>query len=161
MDHGKASVRSAELAARLDESASPLIAVVEGIDEDRWVHVPAPGVWPIGKEAEHVAEAATYHQWIVRLTIGQMVSSRRPAIERNHMTTERSPIETVELLRQRTEDGARLLLDLTDDELALTTRPPRAQAERLAETIVRVLIAHYDVHREEIEAKLRAIGESS
>jgi hypothetical protein len=160
VDEGKASVRSAELAARLGESAAALVAAVDGIDDDRWMLVPAPGVWSIGKDAEHVAEAATYHQWIVRRTIGKNVPSRRPAIERNRLTTDLSPTETVELLRRRTEDGARLLLDLTDDELALPTRPPRAKAERLAETIDRVLIAHYDTHRSEIEAKLREIGET-
>jgi uncharacterized damage-inducible protein DinB len=161
VDEGKASIRFAGLAARLGESAAALIAAVDWIDDDRWMLIPAPGVWSIGKDAEHVAEAATYHQWIVRRTIGQNVSSRRPAIERNLLTTDLSSIETVELLRRRTEDGARLLLDLTDDELALPTRPPRAKAERLAETIVRVLIGHYDTHRAEIEAKLRAIGEMS
>ena len=160
MGNGLPSARAEQLAARLRESGAALIDVVEGIDADRWMHVPAPGVWSIGKEAEHVAEAATYHQWIVRRTIGQTVSSRRPAIERAHLTSELSPIETIELLRQRTEDGASLLVDLTDDELALPTVPPRAKAERLAETIERVLIAHYDTHRAEIEAKLRALVEA-
>jgi hypothetical protein len=158
VDHRIASARAAELASRWQESAAAIIGVIDGIDGDHWMHVPAPGVWSIGKEAEHVADAAAYHKWIVGLTIGRKVSSRRPKIERDLMTTNRSPIETVELLRLRTEDGARLLLDLTDDELDLATRPPRARGERLAQTIDRVLIAHYDTHRAEIEAKLRGIG---
>lgn len=154
MDGQEAPQRSEALAARLRKVAAALITVVESID-DRWSHVPAPGVWSIGKEAEHVAEAAVYHQWIVRLTIGEAVSSRRPAIERNLMTTARSPSEVVELLRVRTEDGARLLLDLTDAQLHRPTRPPRARAQVLADTIERVLIGHYDIHRAEIESKLR------
>lgn len=103
----------------------------------------------------HVAEAAIYHQWIVRLTIGQAAASRRPAIERNRMTTHHSPREVVDLLNERTREGVRLLLDLTDEQLELPTRPPRARGQRLAETIERVLIGHYDTHRLEIEAKLR------
>ena len=155
MDGQTASQGPRALAERLREAAAGLIAVVETIDDDRWRRVPQPGVWSIGKEAEHVAEAAVYHQWIVRLTIGQASSSRRPAIERTQMTTDRSPWEVVELLHQRTQEGVRLLLDLTDDHLQLPTRPPRARGQVLAETIERVLISHYDAHRLEIEAKLR------
>jgi uncharacterized damage-inducible protein DinB len=155
MDGRAASQRPKALAKRLREAAAALIAVVESIDEDRWRRVPQPGVWSIGKDAEHVAEAAIYHQWIVRVTIGQAASSRRPAIERNQMTTGRSPREVVELLDERTQEGARLLLDLTEEQLELPTRPPRARGQVLAETIERVLIGHYDTHRLEIEAKLR------
>jgi uncharacterized damage-inducible protein DinB len=147
--------RSRALAEQLWTAAAALIAVVEPIDDERWGHVPHPGVWSIGKDAAHVAEAAVYHQWIVRLTIGEVVSSRRPAIERNQMTTDRSPREAVELIRARTEEGARLLLDLTDAQLDLPRKPPRAKGQALAETIARVLIGHYDTHRAEIEAKLR------
>ncbi len=49
----------------------------------------------------------------------------------------------------------RLLLDLTDAQLDLPTRPPRANAQILADTIDRVLIDHIDSHRAEIEAKLQ------
>ena len=144
------------MAARLREAAERLIAVIAPIDDDHWRLVPEPGVWSIGKDSEHVAEASVYHQWIVRLTIGQKVSSRRPALERRHMTSDLSPAEAAELIRLRAEDGARLVLDLTDEQLDLPTRPPRANAQRLAETIERVLIGHYDAHRDDIEAKLRA-----
>lgn len=149
------SKRSAELAERLRETADALVDVIEPIDAARWTRVPEPGVWSIGKDAEHVAEAAVYHQWIVRLTIGQAMASRRPGIERNQMTSDLSPREALDLIRRRTEDGVRLLLDLTDEQLDLPTRPPRARGELLAVTIERVLIGHYDVHRAEIEAKLR------
>jgi uncharacterized damage-inducible protein DinB len=155
MDGRAASQRPKALAERLREAAAALIAVVESIDEDRWRRVPQSGVWSIGKDAEHVAEAAIYHQWIVRVTIGHAASSRRPAIERNQMTTGRSPREVVELLHERTQEGARLLLDLTEEQLELPTRPPRARGQVLAETIERVLISHYDTHRLVIEEKLR------
>ncbi len=55
----------------------------------------------------------------------------------------------------RTLEGAGLIASLTDDQLTLPTRPPRAQGEALAGTIERVLIRHYDAHRREIERKLR------
>jgi len=155
VSHHQAAQRSRALAERLQRAAAALIAVVEPIDDDRWRRVPDPGIRSIGKDAEHVADAALYHLWIVRRTVGDAVSSRRPAIERNQMTTDRSPREVVELLRERTEEGARLLLDLTDAQLDLPTRPPRARAAVLAETIERVLIGHHDVHRAAIEAKLR------
>ena len=145
------------LAHRLREAAADLIALVESIDDRQWRHIANPGVWSIGKDAEHVAEAAVYHQWIVRLTIGQKVPSRRPAIERKVMTTRLAPRDAAELIHQRTDDGARLLVDLTDEQLDLPTRPPRARAELLAGTIERVLIGHYDAHRADIEAKLRAL----
>jgi uncharacterized damage-inducible protein DinB len=143
------------LAERLREAAAALIEVVASIDQDRWRRVPKPDVWSVGKEALHVAEAAIYHQWIVRLTIGQVAASRRPAIERHQMTTDLSPREVIDLLNERTREGVRLLLDLTDEQLELATRPQRARGERLAETIERVLIGHYDAHRLDIEAKLR------
>jgi uncharacterized damage-inducible protein DinB len=144
------------LALRLRKAADALIAVIEPIDDDRWHRVPGPGTWSIGKEAEHVAQAAGYHQWIVRLTIGQKVPARRPVLERRRMTSALSPHEAAELIRERLEDGVRLLLDLTDAQLDLSTRPPRANAQVLADTIERVLIGHFDTHRAAIEEKLRA-----
>jgi uncharacterized damage-inducible protein DinB len=151
------SPRAADLAARLQHAADDLIAVVERIDDRRWRHVANPGVWSIGKDAEHVAEATVFHQWIVRLTIGEKVSSRRPAIERKQMTSDHSPSEMVALISQRTEEGVRLLRGLTEEQLDRETRPPRARGQRLAETIALVLIGHYHGHRAEIEAKLSAL----
>jgi hypothetical protein len=109
----------------------------------------------IGKEAEHVAEAAAYHQWIVRLTIGQKVSSRRPALERGQLSTRLSPHGVAALLRERADEGAGLVESLTDEQLALPTRPPRAKDQALAGTIERVMIGHWHTHRREIESKLR------
>jgi uncharacterized damage-inducible protein DinB len=150
-----ASERATALAARLRDAAAALIAVVAPIDDGPWRHAPGTGVWSIGKEAAHVAEAAVYHRWIVRVTIGDKVSSRRPGIERNEMTTDLSPAETVKLIRHQTDEGAGLLQDMTDEQLNLPTRPPRARGQLLAETIERVLIGHYETHRAEIQAKLR------
>ena len=155
VDERARSERAATLAARLDEAAAALIAVIAHIEPDRWRHIPAPGVWAIGKDAEHVIEAAGYHQWIVRLTIGQKVSSRRPVLERKVLTTDLSLSQAVEQLRRRTEEGAELILGLTDEQLSLPTRPPRARSQALAETIELVLIGHYDAHRGDIEAKSR------
>ena len=133
-----------------------MIAVIADIEPDRWRHVPAPGEWAIGKDAEHVIEAAGYHQWIVRLTIGQKVSSRRPVLERKRLITDLTPEQAVEQLRRRTDEGAELILGLTDEQLNLPTKPPRARSQRLAETIELVLIGHYNGHRSDIEAKTRA-----
>src|SRR5690242_17389922 len=102
---GKASVRAEALTTRLRAAAAVFVAVVESVDHDRWSRVPSPGVWSIGKDVEHVAEAAIYHQWIVRTTIRQKVPARRPAIERNRMTTELAPHEAIELVGRRTEEG--------------------------------------------------------
>jgi hypothetical protein len=92
----------------------------------------------------------------VRLTIDEKVSSRRPPIERTRMTSDRSPAEVIALIRERTDDGERLIRSLSDEQLGLPTKPPRARDQRLAETIELVLIGHHDVHRLEIESKLRA-----
>jgi uncharacterized damage-inducible protein DinB len=155
------SPKAGELASRLRVAADALVAAVEGIDGDEWHRVPEPGTWSIGKDAEHVAEAARYHQWIVRLTIGEKVSSRRPVLERKQMTSALSPREAAELIRQRVEEGVRLVLALTDAQLAQPTRPPRANAQVLTDTIDRVLIGHFDTHRAAIEGKLRALSRAA
>ena len=129
VDERARSERAATLAARLDDAASALIAVIADTQPERWRHVPAPGEWAIGKDAEHVIEAAGYHQWIVRLTIGQKVSSRRPVLERTRLITDLSPQQAVEQLRRRTDEGAELILGLTDEQLNLPTRPPRARSQ--------------------------------
>jgi len=157
LSESSASERAGLLAQRLRGSAAVLIALVEPIDDRHWRHIAHPGVWSIGKDAAHVADAALYHQWIVRLTIGEKVSSRRPAIERIELTTPLTPREAVDLIHERTEVGARLVADLTDEQLSLPTRPPRARTELLAATIERVLIGHYDAHGADIETKLRAL----
>jgi len=143
------------LASRLRSAADAAAAVIEPIDDDDWNRVPDPGTWSIGKEAEHLAEAIVYHLWIVRLTIGEKVSSRRPALERKQMITLLSQPEAADLIHERAEDGVRLLDDLTDEQLGLPTRPPRATARVLADAIEQILISHIDFHRAEIEAKLR------
>jgi hypothetical protein len=49
-----------------------------GIDPEWWLHVPKPGVRSPGKDAEHVADGAAYHQWIVRLSLGHRTARRAP-----------------------------------------------------------------------------------
>ena len=148
------AARAAKLANSLAEAGEAFVAVLKGVTAKRWSAVPEPGIWSVGKEAEHVAEALAYHQWIVRLTIGDKVSSRRPVLERDEMTTALSPGEAIELIRSRTAEGVRLVAGLTDKQLALPTRPPRARDQALADTIEQVLIAHVRSHREEVAAKL-------
>jgi uncharacterized damage-inducible protein DinB len=155
MERRTASQRARALAERLQSAAAALVTVVEAIDDDRWNLVPRPGVWSIGKDAEHVADAAAAHHWSVRLTIGEARPSPRPTIERRHLTTDRSQLEVAAMLRAQSAEGARLLRDLTDAQLDLPTRPPRARHETLAETIGRVVINHYEAHRAEIEVKRR------
>ena len=124
------------------------------IEPDRLAARPGPGVWAIGKDAEHVIDATGYHV-IVRRTLGQPVSSRRPVLERRRLTSELSPREAVERLRRCSTEGAALIAGLTDAQLDLPTQPPRARDQRLAETIERVMIGHYETHRAEIVAKDR------
>lgn len=155
---GAGSPRAEALAERLRRATDALVAVIQLIDADRWAALPGPGAWTIGKDVEHVAEAAVMHQWIVRRTIGDRVSSRRPPIEREVPTTALSPVGAVALLHRRADEGCELLLRLTDAQLDLATRPPRADGQRLGETIERVLIGHIDAHRAQIEAKLRVQG---
>jgi uncharacterized damage-inducible protein DinB len=155
MDAQARPPRAKELEANLRAAATALISVLARIEPEPWTRVPGPSVWSVGKDAAHVAEAAVYHQWIVRLTIGQNVSSRRPPIERQERTTTMTPEQAIELIRDRTEEGAALLSTLSDEQLALPTRPPRARGQALADTILLVLIGHYDAHRRDIERKLR------
>jgi hypothetical protein len=152
------SVRAAELAAELERAASSLSAVVSEVEPDHWRHTHGPGVWAIGKDAEHVIEAVGYHAWIVRRTIGDAASSRRPVLERSRLTSDLSPQDAVGLLARRSAEAAALIRGLTDEQLQLPTKPPRARGEVLAVTIERVMIGHYETHRAEIEAKRDALG---
>ena len=146
--------RGAELADRLRLAAGRFVEVVQTVDADRWDAVPQSGTWSIGKEVEHVAEAAAYHAWIVRHTVGEASAASRPSLERRQMTSELTIPEAVALLGQRADEGTELLRLLTDAQLALPTRPPRAKGQVLGATIELVLIGHYDGHLADVVAKL-------
>jgi hypothetical protein len=147
--------RGAALVVSLREAEARVRAVLAAVDERSWSAIPSPGVWSIGKEAEHIAEAALLHQWQVRLTIGEPVGRQRPLIERRQLTTPLTLAEADALIRERTDESTKLIAELRDAQLELPTRPPRARGEVLASTIQRVLIGHYNVHATSIEAKLR------
>lgn len=158
MEEQASARRAVALAAKLREAAGALIATLAQTEPEFWLRTPGPGVWATGKDAEHLSEAAGYHQWIVRRTIGERVSAQRPVLERGRLTTHLSLADAIELLRARTEESAALILRLTEEQLDLPTRPPRARSQRLAATIESVLIGHYDAHRRDIEAKQRAFA---
>jgi len=142
----------------LGDMASAVIAELTTVDAATWNHVPAADVWSIGKDAEHVIEAGDYHLWIVRRTIGTTTASGRPTIERARLTSELSRKEATGVLGQRADASAALIRGLSDAHLDLPTRPPRAGEPTLEQTIERVLIAHYEVHRLQIACKARLRG---
>jgi uncharacterized damage-inducible protein DinB len=145
--------RAAALAAALHDAVEDLAALIATIPSDRWNAVPSAGVWSAGKEAAHVAEALHYHQWIVHLTIGDKVPARKPVLERLEMTTDLTQAEMIDLVRERAAEGIALVGGLSDLQLDLTTRPPRAASPTLAQTIENVLIGHVRGHTAEITAK--------
>ena len=153
-----AGVRGVELSRRLMEAVAGLVAAVASVGQQEWHLIPGPDVWSIGKDVEHVADAIAYHQWIIRRTIGEPVPTRYPALERRQMTSDLLPDEAVAIIRRRAEDTARLIVALTDVQLDLPTKPPRAGGEVLADTIDRVLVGHFDVHRVAIEEKLLTLN---
>src|SRR5262245_44122506 len=155
MEGHPGSTRAASLASGLDEAAQSLIVVIESIDPETWMRVPAPGVWSVGKDVDHVIEAIAFHRWIVELTIGRAIASKRPRLERKELTSALSPADAALAVRKATDVSRALILGLTDDQLALTTKPPKAGSPSLATTIEGMLIHHYDTHRADIEAKLR------
>lgn len=72
------------------------------------------------------------------------------------MTTQPDgPPSGPDLIRRRVDEVVTLLDGLTEDQLALPTRPARARASLLGETIELVLVGHLDLHRAAIEEKLR------
>ena len=148
------SPRATALADRLTNARDSLTSVLERIDLDDWLRVPAPGVWSPGKDAEHVADGNVLHQWVVRLTIGQAKASARPRIEREQMTSTRSPTEVIAFVHDTLGEAAILVRGLTDHQLDLVTKPPKAGAPSLAETVQGLMIDHVEHHRREIEAKL-------
>jgi uncharacterized damage-inducible protein DinB len=152
----EASPRATALADRLIEARDSLTAVLERIEMREWLRVPEPGVWSPSKEAEHVADGNVLHQWVVRLTIGQAKASGRPGIERKQLTSRRAPAEVIEQVRATLDEAALLVRGLTDAQLDLPTRPPKARTPSLAETIQGLMIDHVDHHRREIDAKLAA-----
>ncbi len=152
----RSSERAIALADRLTDARDSLTSLLERVDGQDWLRVPAPGVWSPSKDAEHVADGNVLHQWVVRLTVGQANVSGRPGIERKQLTSSRSPAEVIELVRATLDEAATLIRELTDAQLALTTKPPKAGAPSLAKTIQGLMIDHVDHHRREIEAKLVA-----
>ena len=152
LDRG--SQRATALADRLADARDAVTSLLERVDEQDWVRVPAPGVWSPSKEAEHVADGNVLHQWVVRLTIGQAKVSGRPSIERKQMTSSRSPAEMIEHVRATLDEAATLVRGLTDAQLDLTTKPPKAGAPSLAWTVQGLMIDHVNHHRREIETKL-------
>jgi hypothetical protein len=148
------SARAEKLASNLDDAAAAAIAVLERIPPEHWAWVPAPGVWSPGKDAEHVVDGNVLHQWVVRLTIGQAKASGRPSIERRQLTSTRSPAEVIELVRGTLGEAATLIRGLTDEQLDLVTKPPKAGEPPLATTIERLMIGHVEQHHREIDAKL-------
>ena len=155
--HSRHNVRATQLVMRLQAVSDALIALIEGMDPELWTELPQPGVWSPSKDAEHVAEAAAYHQWIVQRTLGQNVLAR-PSIERKLMVARLPRPEVVDLLRQRTQASADLVRGFSTQQLDRPVRPPRARAQRLGEMIDAVLIGHYHTHYEAIAAKLRLLG---
>jgi hypothetical protein len=148
------SRRAARLAIDLSAAAASLISLLERVSPEHWAQVPAPGVWSPGKDAEHVADANVLHQWVVRLTIGQAKASDRPHIERERLTSTRSRAEVIELVRRTLGEAATLIRGLTDAQLDRITKPPKAGAPSLEQTLERLMIEHIDHHRREIETKL-------
>ena len=130
-------MRAVALVEQLRDASEALIAVIERIEPERWVHVPAAGVWSPSKDAEHVAEGAAYHQWIVRLSLGQRVGAR-PGIERGLVIAQRSQREVVDLPRRTTEEGALLVGGLSDQQLDLPAPATSSAAASLALTRVQM-----------------------
>ena len=145
----RSSSRATALVERLRQVSEALIGLVGAIESERWMNVPRPGVWSAGKEAEHVADGAAYHQWIVRCSLAQKVPAR-PRIERAQLTAQRSQRDVVDLLVQRTNDSVALIAGLSDEQLDLPVGPLRARSPTLAQMIANVLIGHYEVHHTEI-----------
>lgn len=149
-------LRAATLVRELQSASNAFVALVRSIPPELWLRVASPGVWSPSKDAEHVADAAIYHQWIVRSTLRQKVSSKRPAIERTRLRAQRSQREVVALIKERTAQSIELIKALTPEELALASRPPRDPPRTLADIIERVMIGHYRRHGADIDAKLNA-----
>jgi hypothetical protein len=151
------SSRAAALVERLREVAEALIGLVASIDAEQWTKLPGPGVWSPGKDAEHVADGAALHQWLIRVSLGQKAQAR-PKIERDELVPRRSQPDVADLLRARTDEGIALVGGLSDAQLDVPVRPPRAHLATVEQLIEAMLIGHYEGHRREIEAKLRAQG---
>jgi hypothetical protein len=156
MDRQGGTPTALALASRLDDVAEALLHEIERIDPRHWSRIPGPGEWAISKDAEHVLEATAYHRWIVELTIGEAVASKRPALERRELVGRLSAAGAAREIRRRTAENRELVAGLSDVQLALPTKPPRARSPSLAETIEHVLIGHYRAHLADIETKLQA-----
>src|SRR5437762_8974454 len=77
----RSSSRVTALVERLRQVSEALIGLVGAIESERWMNVPRHGVWSAGKEGEHVADGAGYHQCIVRHSLGQ-IALAPPHLER-------------------------------------------------------------------------------
>jgi kynurenine formamidase len=149
------SERAVHLANQLREAGAALIRTVSEVDDAHWARVPVEGVWSAGKDAEHLSQGAVYHQWLVRTALGETLE-RGAGTQRDVMTALLSRSEVLAVLQQRTEDNARLLESLSDEQLA---RPaPPLSSDGLARTVQQLIegqmIRHYREHQWNIEAKL-------
>ncbi len=147
--------RATALARQVREAGAAFIATVEQVDDAHWARVPAEGVWSPGKDAEHVAQGAQYHQRIVRFTVEGGEPARGGGTVRDVMTAVLSKAEVLDSVRQQTEVSASLVEGLTDESLDLQAPPMGNGLPRtLEQMIVGQMIHHYDEHRDNIEQKL-------
>ena len=154
MEARATSTRAEKLAKDLESAAESLASLLERIPPEHWTRVPAPDTWSPGKDGEHVADGNVLHQWVVRLTLGQAKVFARPGIERKQLTSSRSQAEVIEFVRGTLAEAATLVRGLTDAQLDLVTKPAKAGAPSLAQTVQRLMIDHVSHHHREIEAKL-------
>jgi hypothetical protein len=148
-----------DLVARLVVVSDAIIDLVAGTDPGTWDRSPGPGVWSAGKESEHVAEALPLHLWFVRRSLRQRAGTR-PTIERDTLTTDRSPLEVAERIRQERDTAIAVIAPLTDPELELPSNPPRGRDDRVAELIERIVIGHLETHHAALTRRLRRRSET-
>ncbi|HLZ26749.1 MAG TPA: DinB family protein [Chloroflexota bacterium] len=149
--------RAAVLTQHVRAAGAALIHTVAQVDDADWGRVVEDGVWSPGKDAEHVTQGAAYHQWLVRTTALGDTSERTATTQRDIMVARLPKSEVLALLQQRTDQSARLVESLSDEQLDLPAPrfgpdgPPRTVAQMIEGQMIR----HYYEHRENIEAKLR------
>jgi kynurenine formamidase len=150
------SERAANLANQLRDAGAALIRTVGQIDVEHWSRVPEDGVWSAGKDAEHISQGATYHQWLVRTAgLGETLE-RGAGTQRDVMLAVLSKDDVLTVLQQRTEESATLVESLSDDQLSRPAPPLASDGlpRTVAQMIENQMIRHYREHQHNIQSKL-------
>lgn len=155
--------RATALAERFEQSNAEMIATIEQCSERAWLARCAAEGWSVGVTAHHIANGYDQDGLVEQLITALVRHEPLPASsgpDYNEQHAERyaqcTREETLELLRRNGAAAARLILGLSDEDLAQTI-PARGDRAPLSveEILESILLTHTSTHLESIRAAIQ------